>query len=400
MNAKPAKLHELPAWPQYADEEVAAVQRVLASGRVNYWTGTEGREFEREYADHVGVGHGIALANGSVALELALRVLGVGAGDEVIVTPRSFIASASSIVVCGARPVFAEIDRDSQNITAQTIAPLITDRTRAIIAVHLAGWPCDMLPIVDLAESHGISVVEDCAQAHGALYNGRPVGSFGDIGIFSFCQDKIITTGGEGGMLVTGSEQLWEKAWSYKDHGKSYAAMHSPQQFALTAFSWVHESFGSNLRMTEMQAAIGRIQLRKLGDWVSRRRQNAHLLAGQLSQLPALRVPLPGESAYHAYYKFYAFVNPQNLRSGWTRDRLLGALREQGVPCFGGSCPEIYRERAFTDSNYRLQTTLPVAHELGDTSLMFLVHPTLSPEDMAQMAAIIVAVVRSAQRPS
>lgn len=398
MNEKPAKLHELPAWPRYADDEIAAVQRVLASGRVNYWTGTEGREFEHEYANHVGVGHGIALANGSVALELALRALGVGARDEVIVTPRSFIASASSIVVCGARPVFADIDRDSQNITAENIAPLITDRTRAIIAVHLAGWPCDMLPIVDLAESHGISVVEDCAQAHGALYHGRPVGSFGDVGVFSFCQDKIVTTGGEGGMLVTGSDELWKKAWSYKDHGKSYAAMHSPQQFALTAFSWVHESFGSNLRMTEMQAAIGRIQLRKLGDWVSRRRQNAHLLAEQLSQLPAFRVPLPEEAAYHAYYKFYAFVNPQNLRSGWTRDRLLGALREQGVPCFGGSCPEIYRERAFADSTYQPETGLPVARELGDTSLMFLVHPTLSPEDMAQMAATIVAVVRPAQR--
>lgn len=394
MHTKPA---ELPVWPKYADDEIAAVQRVLTSGRVNYWTGTEGREFERAYADHVGVGYGLALANGTVALELALRVLGVGAGDEVIVTPRSFIASASSIVVCGARPVFADVDHDSQNVTAETIAPLITARTRALIVVHLAGWPCDMGPIIDLAQAHGIPVVEDCAQAHGARHQGRPVGSFGDVGVFSFCQDKIITTGGEGGMLVTGSKDLWEKAWSYKDHGKSYASTHAQPYGRETAFSWVHDSFGSNYRMTEMQAAIGRIQLRKLADWVDRRRQNAHLLAEQLSQLPALRVPLPGEATYHAYYKFYAFVEPQALRSGWSRDRLLGAIRETGVPCFGGSCPEIYREQAFAGSPSRPEERLPVARELGDTSLMFAVHPTLSLDDMAQIGAAVVSVVQSAQ---
>lgn len=397
MQTKPEKLRKLPTWPRYEDDEIAAVQQVLASGRVNHWTGTEGHDFEREYARHVGVEYGIALANGTVALELALRVLGIGAGDEVIVTSRSFIASASSIVVCGARPVFADIDRDSQNVTAQTIAPLITDRTRAIIVVHLAGWPCDMGPILDLAKAHDISVIEDCAQAHGALYKGQAVGSFGDIGVFSFCQDKIITTGGEGGMLVTWSKDLWEKAWSYKDHGKNYAATHTGQQDSQTAFSWVHESFGSNFRMTEMQAVIGRIQLRKLRDWVSLRRRNAHILAEHLSQMPALRVPLPGEAAYHAYYKFYVFVNPQALRPGWTRDRLLGAISERGVPCFGGSCPEIYLEQAFTNSPYRLGTRLPVARELGDTSLMFPVHPTLSPEDMVQMAEAIDAAVQSAQ---
>ena len=397
MPKKAVKLHELPPWPQYADDEISAVQQVLASGRVNYWTGDEGRTFEREYAHHVGVEYGIALANGTVALELALRVLGIGPGDEVIVTSRSFIASASSIVVCGATPVFADVDRDSQNVTAETIAPLITDRTRAIIAVHLAGWPCDMAPIIALAKAHRLSVVEDCAQAHGALYNGRPVGSFGDIGVFSFCQDKIITTGGEGGMLVTRSEALWRRAWSYKDHGKDYALTHTPNHDRETAFSWVHESIGSNFRMTEMQAAIGRLQLRKLGDWVSRRRRNAQLLAEQLSPLPALRVPQPGEAMYHAYYKFYAFVNPQALRAGWTRDRLLGAIRERGVPCFGGSCPEIYREQAFADPRHRPGTRLPIASELGDTSLMFPVHPTLSPDHMMQMAAAIVAAVQSAQ---
>lgn len=307
----------LPAWPRYDDDEIAAVQQVLTSGRVNYWTGTEGREFEREFADYVGVDHGVVLANGSVALELALRALDIKAGDEVIVTPRTFIASASSIAVCGATPVFADVDRDSQNITAETIAPRISNRTRAIILVHLAGWPCDMAPILELAKQHDIRVIEDCAQAHGATYEQHPIGSFGDVAVFSFCQDKIITTGGEGGMLVTRSKQLWEKAWAYKDHGKSHAAVYDPKPSHDIAFRWIHESFGSNYRMTEMQAAIGRIQLRKLDDWVNRRRRNAQVLIERLSRILALRVPTPEDRMCHAYYKFYAFLNTKLLRPDW-----------------------------------------------------------------------------------
>jgi dTDP-4-amino-4,6-dideoxygalactose transaminase len=390
-------LRDLPAWPSYSDDEIAAVQRVLASGRVNYWTGSEGRAFEREYAAQTGVAHGIALANGTVALELALRVLGIGPGDEVIVTPRTFIASASSVVVCGAQPLFADIDRDSQNVTAETIAPLITDRTRALILVHLAGWPCDMDPILELAKRHDIRVIEDCAQAHGARYKGRPVGSMGDIAAFSFCQDKIITTGGEGGMLVTASDALGEAAWSYKDHGKSRSAMETAPNDKDSAFSWVHESIGSNLRMTELQAAIGRIQLRKLSDWTRLRQRNARILAEHLSGIPALRIPRPGEDIHHACYKFYVFVDPQQLRSGWSRDRLLGAIRQQGIPCFGGSCSEVYLERAFANQPNSHEGRLPVARELGETSLMFPVHPTLTTDNMTQIAEGVRAVMQSAQ---
>ena len=397
MASQTAQQRAFPPWPYYADDEIAAVQRVLSSGRVNYWTGEEGREFEREYAAYVGVDHAVALANGSVALELALRALDIKAGDEVIVTPRTFIASASSIVICGATPVFADVDPDSQNITAQTKAPQISDRTRAIILVHLAGWPCDMPSILELAGRHGDHSIEDCAQAHGATYDRRPVGSFGDIGVFSFCQDKIITTGGEGGMLVTRSRPLWEKAWAYKDHGKSHAAVYGPAHSKNGAFRWVHESFGSNFRMTEMQAAIGRIQLKKLDDWVDRRTQNALILIERLSKIQALRVPKNDGHIRHAYYKFYAFVKPELLRRGWSRDRIINAINELGAPCFSGSCSEVYREGAFRNSPFRLDTRLPVARELGDTSLTFLVHPTLTADDMDHVADIVERVLQQAQ---
>lgn len=397
MSKQPVEPRLLPAWPSYADDEVAAVVAALQSGLVNYWTGEECRTFEREYAEYVGVGFGLALANGSVALELALRVVGVKPGDEVIVTPRSFVASASSIVICGATPVFADIDRDSQNVTADTIAPCITERTRAIIVVHLAGWPCDMVPIISLAKRHGLRVIEDCAQAHGARLDGQPVGSFGDISAFSFCQDKIISTGGEGGMLVTGSEKLWDKAWSYKDHGKSYSALYGPTTAdENAAFRWVHESFGSNLRLTEMQAAIGRAQLRKLDDWVTRRRANADIFIDTLSSIDALRTPVPEARIHHAYYKFYTFLQPDTLATGWTRERIIAAINALGVPCFGGSCSEIYREKAFRDAAIGPLAPLPIARELGDTALMFVVHPTLSDDDVAWMARAAKQIIVSA----
>ena len=386
-----------PSWPAYSREEIAAVQSVLASGKVNYWTGREGCEFEREFADYVGVGYGIALANGSVALELALHALGIGTGDEVIVTSRTFIASASSIVMCGATPVFADVDRYSQNVTAVTIESKITPRTRAVILVHLAGWPCDLEPIRALADAHGLKVIEDCAQAHGAAYQGRAIGSFGDAAAFSFCQDKIMSTGGEGGMLVTRSKDVWDRAWSYKDHGKSHAAVYRPRRPDEHGFRWVHESFGTNFRMTEMQAAIGRIQLRRLDDWIRRRRANAQVLIDGLAGEPLLRIPVPGADCYHAYYKFYAFINLQKLRSNWTRDRIIAAVNAGGAPCFSGSCSEVYLEKGFADSRFAQTQRLPVARELGETSLMFPVHPTLEHADMQRMLGAIRAVLDEAR---
>ncbi len=383
-------------WPHFDEEQIAAAATVLRSGKVNYWTGAEGRAFEQEFARACGARFGIALANGTVALDLALHVLGIGPGDEVVVTPRSFIASASTVALCGARPVFADVDPDSQNITPATVRAVLSPRTKAIIAVHLAGWPCEMDGLLALAREHDLKLIEDCAQANGATYGGRQVGSFGHVAAFSFCQDKIMTTAGEGGLLTTSDEDLWRVAWSYKDHGKSYDAMHHRQH--PPGFRWVHESLGTNWRLTEVQAAIGRCQLRRLPEWLRLRRRNAAVLAERLRPLPLLRVPEPPPHVGHAWYKFYTFVRPDRLASGWSRDRIMAAIVARGIPCLAGSCSEIYRERAFTECALGPSRPLPVARELGETSLMFLVHPTLAPEDMDEACRVVEEVCTLATR--
>jgi dTDP-4-amino-4,6-dideoxygalactose transaminase len=351
---------------------------------VNQWTGREVEKFQYEFASHCEVKHAIALANGTLALELALKAFGIGPGDEVVVTPRTFIASASCAVLQGAIPVFADVDPNSQNITAETVEKAITPKTRAIIAVHLAGWPCNMDAIMALAGRHNLTVIEDCAQAHGAKYKGKPVGSIGHAAAYSFCQDKIMTTGGEGGMLLTNDDRAWSTAWAYKDHGKNYESVYHKKH--LPGFRWLHDNFGTNWRMIELQAAIGRIQLRKLPGWVELRRRNAAILSRRLSGFEALRLPVPPAEVFHSYYKYYAFVRPEKLKAGWDRDRIMNAIAAQNVPCFSGSCSEIYREKAFTDSPFPRSERLPVAWELGETSLMFLVHPTLSEKDMTDVA--------------
>jgi len=366
----------------------------LRSGKVNYWTGDEGRRFEVEFASQAGCKYGVAVANGTVALELALLSLGIGSGDEVIVPSRTFIASASCAVMRSAIPVMADIDPDSQNISAKTIAPQITSRTKAIMAVHLAGWPCDMDPICELARAHGLRVIEDCAQSIGATYKGRPVGSFGDVAAFSFCQDKILSTGGEGGIMTTNCQSAWNVSWSYKDHGKSHNAVN---QKHTQSFRWLHESFGTNWRLTEMQAALGRVLLRKVPQMVLIRRRNAAILSAGFLQHEALRVPQPPDDVRHSYYKFYAFIRPEKLRKGWSRDRILSAVVAEGIPCFTGSCSEIYLEKAFTPS-LRPQERLRVAKELGETSLMFLVHPTLSENDMQDTCKVVTKVLEVATR--
>jgi hypothetical protein len=392
----PVRTTPFAPWPYFPQDEISAAIAPLSSGKVNYWTGTEGREFEKEFAAYCCCRFAISLANGTVALELALVSLGIGVGDEVIVTPRTFVASSSCCVMRGAIPVFADVDPVSQNITADSIRPHITHRTKAIICVHLAGWPCDMDPIMELAREHGLKVVEDCAQAHGANYKGKPVGSLGDVAAFSFCQDKIMTTGGEGGMLTTNDEALWRKAWEFKDHGKSYDAVYNHHH--PPGFRWLHESFGTNWRLTEMQSAIGRIQLRKLHAWTAARQRHAAILTEFFSHIPVLRVtPAPTEIG-HAMYKYYVFVRTEMLSSGWDRDRVMNAINAEGIPCFSGSCSEIYLEKAFINAGYGPAERLLVAKELGECSIMFLVHPTLSYTDMIDTCHAVEKVTREASR--
>ena len=398
------------------------MHRVVLSNKVNYWTGTETRQFEKEFAAWCQTRYAVALSNGTLALDVALKALGIGPGDEVVVTPRTFIASISCVVNAGATPVFADVEADSGNVSARTIAAVLTPRTKAVVCVHLAGWPCDMDPIMALAAEHGLKVIEDCAQAHGARYKGRPVGSIGHVGAWSFCQDKIMTTGGEGGMVTTNDESLWRAMWSFKDHGKSYEAVYERQH--PPGFRWLHESFGTNWRMLEMQAVIGRIQLGRMADWTAARTRNAEAIWAACRKFDALRVPefgcsgcggdgsrvkpgmtdvvmsrsarYNGQGCAHAHYKCYVYVKPASLKAGWSRDRIIEAINAEGVPSFQGSCSEVYLEKAFDGTGWRPEPRLAVARDLGETSLMFLVHPTLTQEEIQKTCDAIQKVMTEA----
>ncbi len=395
-------------WPSFTLEEADAVHSVVMSNKVNYWTGTETREFEKEFAVWCETAYAVALANGTLALDAALKALNVGPGDEVVVTPRTFIASISCVVNAGAVPIFADVEADSGNISARTIAAVLSTRTKAVVCVHLAGWPCDMDPIMALAAERGLKVIEDCAQAHGARYKGRSVGSIGHVGAWSFCQDKIMTTGGEGGMVTTNDEALWSAMWSLKDHGKSYETVYERQH--PPGFRWLHDSFGTNLRMLEMQAVIGRFQLERMTDWTAARARNAQAISDSCKRFPALRVPefkcggctggcrpvTAERRCVHAIYKYYVYVRPELLVNGWSRDRIIEDINALGVPCYQGSCSEVYLEKAFDGTGWRPEQRLLVAKALGETSLMFLVHPTLTAEEIQKTCDAIEQVMRQA----
>jgi len=372
-------MKKLNSWPFFSQEEINKVSQVLSSNKVNYWTGDECRKFEIEYAALCNTKYAIALANGTLALELALKAIDVKYNDEIIVSPRSFVASASCVNVAGAKPIFAEVDSNIGNISAKTIKAQITERTKAVICVHITGHPCEMDEILDLCRENKIWLIEDCSQAHGAKYKKKPVGSIGDIGCFSFCQDKIVTTGGEGGMVVTNNQNLWEKMWSYKDHGKKFSKMMEKNHNY--GFRWAHDSIGSNYRMTEMQAAIGRLQIKKLGQWNQTRQKNAERIIDSLAKFPNLyRIPEVKPYMQHAWYKLNIFLK-ENVLKGIKSVELVNLFIEAGVPCFVGPCPEIYLEESFK-KNKAVIRRFPIAKKLGETSIMFLVHPTLTNEDL------------------
>jgi dTDP-4-amino-4,6-dideoxygalactose transaminase len=378
-------------WPSFTQEEADAVSQVLLSNKVNYWTGQECREFEKEFARFAETKYAVALANGTVALDVALKALNIGAGDDVIVTSRTFLASASSIVTAGANPIFADVELDSQNISAQTIEAVLTSNTKAIICVHLAGWMCDMDPIMQLAADKGLYIIEDCAQAHGAKYKGKSAGSIGHVAAWSFCQDKIMTTGGEGGMVTTNDETLWKKMWSYKDHGKNFDSIYNKQH--PPGFRWLHDAFGTNWRMMEMQGVIGRIQLKKMPEWTAKRLAHMEKIYAAFADSPYFSVHRPSDDYVHAAYKCYVQVNLDALPEGWSRDRIMQEISAQNVPCFSGSCSEVYLEHAFDDTPWRPAQRLKNAQQLGETSLMFLVHPTLSDESINKTVTAIQQVI-------
>ncbi len=362
---------------------------------MNYWTGDEGRAFEADYARATRTQHGLAVANGTLALELALYGLGIGPGDDVLVPARTFVATASAVTQRGGRPIVCDVDPISGNLTAEACMAAMTPRTKAIIAVHLAGWPADMEMLMAFASQYGLKVIEDCAQAHGAEDQGRPVGGIGHMGCFSFCQDKIITTGGEGGMVVTNDSDAYRKMWSYRDHGKDFIRAQTPDP--APGFKWLVDAFGTNWRLTELQAALGRIQLRKLPAWVSTRRANAAMIADALRGLPGVSVPVPAATAAHAYYRQTLLIDPAALKPDWSRDRICAELDTRGVPARVGACPDISREKAFAKAKLP-PLPHPQAEALGQRTIVLPVHPTLTAEDVTFVATETAGMLRSALR--
>ncbi len=384
------------SWPYFDIEDINKASEILKSGKINYWTGFEGREFEKEFSSYIGVKHSVAVDNGTNALILAAHALGISKGDEVIMSPRTFVASAFSIMHLGAKPVFIDIDRDSQNMDSNLIEAAITPKTKAIMAIHLAGWPCEMDQIQEICNKYNLFLIEDCAQAHGAKYNGKSVGSFGDINAWSFCQDKIMTTAGEGGMVTTNNKDYWSTVWSFKDHGKNYDTVYNKEH--PPGFRWLHEDHGTNARMTEIQSAIGRLQLKKLDTWIDQRTNLSNIFNDAFKDLDGLRITLPPSHIKHAYYKYYVFTEPEKLKSDKDRDFIMNSLNDLGIACYSGSCSEIYKEKAFDKIFSNQKPLLRVANELGKTSLMFLVHPTIDEDDIYRICEQTKKIIKQCQR--
>ncbi len=394
----PVRATPMPTWPNFGASERDAVLRALDSGHLTYWSGNEGRHLEAEFASACGRTHAIAVANGTLALELALRAFGVGPGDEVVVPARTFIATASSVVAVGAVPVIADVDPHSGTLTAETTLPALSARTRAVIPVHLGGWPVAMEPLMRLARERDLIVIEDCAQALGGSLLSGPIGSGeSHAATFSFCGDKIVPAG-EGGMLVLDDEGAFERAWSYKDHGKSMQALEPAPVPGGQAFRWLVEEFGSNWRMPELSAALVRAGLAQLPIWHERRRENAHRLAAALTDTPGIRVPLPETGFEHAFYRLYAYLEPAALGAGWDRDRVVAAITAEGTPCQYGTCGEIYREQAFVRAGLAPAERLPGAASLHETAIAFFVHPTLEASDIDDTATAVRRVLEAACR--
>lgn len=346
------------AKPLIGDEEEAAVLAALRSGRLAQ--GQRVREFEERFAAFCGTAEAVAVSSGTAALMIALAVHGLGPGDEVITTPFTFAATANAILFTGARPVFVDVRDDDFNVDPSLIEAKITPQTRAVLPVHLYGQPCDMTAIASIARKHGLLVVEDAAQAHGATVDGKTVGSFG-TGCFSFYATKNMTTG-EGGMITTNDSAIADKARRYRSHGESSR--------------YVSESLGYNFRMTEVLAAIGLTQLSRLPERNERRRANAAYLT---EHLRGVITPNEMPGRHHVYHQYTVRV-PSPDDASAARDALKAKLAESGVQTSVYYPLPVYRQPLYANLGYR--DPLPVAERLSREVLSLPVHPALTPDDL------------------
>lgn len=371
--------------PFYSNKAIKKIGSLLKTGKVNYWTGTECKNFEKEFSRYLGNKYSVALSNGSVALEIALKALNLKKEDKVIVSSRSFVISASCTLNLGLKPIFADVD-DNGNLNFEEIKKVYDNKVKAIILVHLNGLPCDLNPIINFVKKNNIFLIEDCSQAHGAVYKGKKVGSFGDISTWSFCQDKIISTGGEGGMISTNNKKLWLKCWSLKDHGKNYdSVFHKKHKIG---FRWHHDYLGSNYRMTEMQAALGRAQLKILDNQIKKRNVIANLYLNGLKSYykkydilkkpnfsflysSKTKVKKLRYKNIHAFYRLNLFINKKKIN----HLKLLKQFNQKNINCGVGSCPEIYREKVFRKLKLYPKKRFSNAKLLGETSIVFPIDP-------------------------
>lgn len=372
-------------WPNYDVNILTKITTLLQSGKTNYLVGKEGLLFEKNFSKFYKIKYANAVANASLGLELSLLSLNLNKGDEVIVTPRSYHSSVSCVIRAGLTPVFADIDRQTMNICPKSIRKNISKKTKAIICVHLYGMPCKMNDIIKLSKEYKIKVIEDCSQAHGSKIGRKYVGSFGDISVFSYCQDKIISTGGEGGMIATNNKKLNDKIWSLKEIGKNKDKFIKINSLS-NNFPYVHDTIGTNARITEIQSCIGNYQLKKLKNYIRVRNENAKIFFNKLKNCKYLIIPNHNSQIIHSYYRYTVIINNKKL----SRSILMKNLKKKGVTCTVGGCPTIYNERYFVKNFNINKKNYPNAEYLKNRTLSFLVDQTINKKDIKKVCSILL----------
>ncbi len=371
-----------PPWPALGDDDVTAVADVLRSGRLTQLSGGAVGAFEEAFAAWHGVRHCVATSSGTTAIHTALAALDIGPGDEVIVPSHTFIASATPALHQRATPVFADVDERTYCISPESVAERITARTKAIIAVHLNGHPAEMDELLALAAPLGIAVIEDAAQAHGALHQGRKVGTMGRVGCFSFWEDKIMTTGGEGGCVITNDDALAERMRRIRHHGEGPVA--GERQY-------YHLELGYNYRMTAMQAATGLVQLLRLEEYLAARRRNAAYLSERLGELDGIEPPFVAPYAVHSYYKYICRFRPDLTH--WQIGDFVRAVAAEGIPISRRYPTPMHRQPVFRDAGHDA-ADCPVAERLAGQLFTLLVHPTVTTADLDDVVAAIGKVAK------